>query len=223
MPRTARIFQRALCYHIMNRAIDRRTVFADDEDRAHFSGLVSDYKLTCGAAVYHWAWMESHYHMLIEVVFDNLRPFVGGLQQAYAQYYPRRHGTCGVFWQGRFKSKPVEIGEYLARCGRYIERNPVRAGIVTDAWEHPWSSANAYVRGRADGLTDLNGHLGAPDGWTAADREMYAAALRKSDDDAWMRRYRRTGTIGSVSFTGQLKKQHGRYRRRRGRPVKRQT
>lgn len=77
------------------------------------------------------AWCcEALVAMLAEVVFENLRPFVGGIQQSYVQYHHKRHKSSGVFWQGRFKSKLVEIGEYLIRCGRYIKCNPVRAGIV---------------------------------------------------------------------------------------------
>jgi len=72
----------------------------------------------------------------VEGVYENLRGFVGGVQQSYAQYYHARHGTSGVFWHGRFKSKPFEIGLYLGSCGRYIERNPVRAGMAAMAWEY---------------------------------------------------------------------------------------
>ena len=117
MPRTPRIFQRALCYHVMNRGINGARILHDDEDRRTFSTLVQQYKEICGAKVYHWVWMDTHFHMIVEVVFENLIPFVGGIEQVYAQNHHRRHGSSGVFWQGRFKSKPVEIGEYLVRCG----------------------------------------------------------------------------------------------------------
>jgi len=112
----------------------------------YFSDTVGEYKELCGAKVYHWAWMGNHYHMLVEVVYENLRGFVVGVQQAYAQYHHARYNGTGVFWQGRFKSRPVEIGSYLTRCGRYIERNPVRAGLTAIAWEYRWSSAVAYVK-----------------------------------------------------------------------------
>lgn len=221
MPRTARIFQRAVCYHLMNRGINRGAIFKDDADRRYFTDLVKDYKDACGASVYHWVWMDTHYHMLAEVVFDNLRPFVAGIQQSYVQHHHKRHRSSGVLWQGRFKSKPVEIGEYLVRCGRYIERNPVRAGLVDDAWDYEWSSAATYVRRAKDELTDLNVYIGA-DRWQRADRQMHAEALMTSDDDEWMQKHSRRGYLGGSEFPGQLKKERGRYRRRRGRPVKQQ-
>ena len=220
MPRTARIYQQAICYHLMNRGINRRVIFEDDADRRYFTDLVIDYRDACGASVYHWVWMDTHYHMLAEVVFDNLRAFAGGIQQAYAQYHHRRHRSSGVFWQGRFKSKPVEIGEYLVRCGRYIERNPVRAGIVDDAWGYEWSSAATYVQSAPSGPADVNPYIGA-DKWSPLERQMYAEALQASDDDEWMRKRASRAYIGGEDFAGQLKKEGGRYRRRRGRPVKR--
>jgi len=114
----------------MNRGVNCGPLFSDDVDREYMNGLVVEYKEICGAKVYHWVWMGNHYHMLVEVVYENLRGFVGGIQQAYAQYHHARHNGSGVFWQGRFKSKPVEIGPYLVSCGRYIERNPVRVGLA---------------------------------------------------------------------------------------------
>jgi REP element-mobilizing transposase RayT len=90
MPRVGRIYQRALCYHLMNRGVNRQAIFNDDADREYFGQLVGEYKALCGAKVYHWVWMRNHWHMLAEVVYENLRGFVGGVQQAYAQYHRYR-------------------------------------------------------------------------------------------------------------------------------------
>jgi len=205
----------------MNRGINRLPIFKDDYDREHFSQIVDEYKIICSAKIYHWAWMDTHYHMLAEVTFANLRAFVGGIQQAYAQYHHQRHGSSGIFWQGRFKSKPVEIGEYLVRCARYIERNPVRAEIVDDAWDYKWSSASQYVTGKQDTLTDQNVYIGA-DIWQKHDRQEYAKTLEISDDDTLLKKHTNKGYLGSSTFHTQLKKEGNRYRRRRGRPVKQQ-
>ena len=84
MPRVARIYQRAVCYHVLNRGVNGHPLFADDEDREYFSRLVREYKELCGAKVYHWVWMGNHYHMQVEVVYENLRAFAGGVQQAWS-------------------------------------------------------------------------------------------------------------------------------------------
>lgn len=217
MPRLARIYQRALCYHLMNRGVNRNPIFADDKDREYFSRVVSEYKKTCGARVYHWAWMENHYHMLAEVVFENLRGFVGGIQQAYAQYHHARYDGTGVFWQGRFKSRPVEIGHYMVSCGRYIERNAVRAGLASVAWEFRWSSAAAYVKKAHDGVTDVNPYLGA---LTDEDRNAYGQALMSGIDENVIRSVEGERILGTKKFAATLKKERGRYRVKRGTPIR---
>jgi len=220
MPRTPRIFQRALCYHVMNRGINRGEIFDDELDRKQFVQLMAEYKDLCGAKIYHWCLMDTHYHMLVEVVFDNLRPLVSGIQQSYAQYHHRRHSQSGKFWSQRFKSKPVEQGEYIPRCGRYIERNPVRAGLVFEASAYMWSSAGFYVAGREDPVTDLNDHLGYGEAMSEADRNDYRDALAGTDDDEWMRAQQKSSALGSEAFQKALKLEGGRFRRRRGRPAK---
>jgi hypothetical protein len=82
---------------------NRSRVFGDEQDRMCFGRLVGEYKELCGAKVYHWVWMGTHYHMVVEVVCENLRGFVGGLQQAYAQYHHARATTVGS--SGRAASK----------------------------------------------------------------------------------------------------------------------
>jgi len=137
--------------------------------------------------------------------------------QAYAQYHHARHNGSGVFWQGRFKSKPVEIGSYLVSCGRYIERNPVRAGLAGVAWEYKWSSAAAYVKQVADGVTEQNPYLGP---LTEADRQAYGEVLMSGSDEPVIKSVEGDRTIGSVAFATTLKRERGRYRVKRGRPVR---
>lgn len=215
MPRTARIFQQAVCYHVMNRGVNRQDIFLDDADRQRFVDLVAEYKAGLGVKVYHWVLMGNHYHLLIETAYSNLRPFVGGLQQVYAHYHHARHQSSGVFWQGRFKSKPVEIGEYLVKGGRYIERNPVRAGMADAAWNYRWSSARFYVQGGPDGLTDFNSYLGE---MTDQDRRLYGNILMSGGEDAWVKSHQKHRVFGGNGFASHFRTDHGRYRLKRGRP-----
>ena len=217
MPRAGRIYQRALCYHVMNRGVNRQKIFSDDIDREYFARLVSEYKRLCGAKVFHWVLMDNHYHMLVEVVHENLRGFAGGIQQAYAQYHHARHKGSGVFWQGRFKSKPVQLGPYVVSCGRYIERNPVRAGLIAVAWEYRWSSAAAYVKTTTDGLTDQNPYVGE---FTQQDRQAYGEMLMTGADEKVVKEIEGGRAIGTREFAATLKMDRGRYRLKRGTPVK---
>jgi len=197
----------------MNRGVNRNPIFTRNNDRDYFLRLVTEYKQTCDARVYHWVLMGNHYHLLIEVAFDNLRYLVGGIQQSYAQYHHREHRTSGVFWQGRFNSKPVEIGSYLVSCGRYIERNPVRAGLVEIAWDYPWSSAAHYVTNNSDGVTDVNPYIGK---FTESDRKQYGEALVSGVDESAIRKSISRNIIGSRDFSRTVKKDRGHYRPKRG-------
>ena len=216
MPRIGRTYQQAVCYHVMNRGINRQMVFQDEADHAAFKDLVKVYQARTGAKVYHWALMGNHYHMVVEVAHAKLREWAGGFQQKYAWYHHQRYGTSGTFWQDRFKSKPVEIGGYLVSVGRYVERNPVRAGMVVEAWGYRWSSALHYVTGSEDGLTDHNTYLG-PMGET--ERAMYKQALISGADDALVMGKRAARVIGSHEFSAMLTMDRGRHRFRDGHPT----
>jgi putative transposase len=216
MPRKSRIQQLSICYHLFNRGINRQAIFRSDADRKVFTDLVREYKERCGARVYHWAWMENHYHMLVEIEFKQLRIFAGGIQQSYVQYFHKRHNTCGIFWQGRYKSPPVECtDEYMGRCGRYIERNPVVAEIVQHAWAYPWSSAAYYAMAVNDQLTDANIHTGA-DRMTEHEREVYREGLSCREDDSWGTNDMTGGVIGSPEFATRFKRKSGRHCRKCG-------
>jgi putative transposase len=197
----------------MNRGVNGQHIFEDDKDRHYFSRTVARFKECYHIKLYHWAWMSNHYHALIEIPFNELRYFVSAIQQAYAQYHHARHDGAGIFWQGRFKSKPVELGSYLGSCGRYIERNPVRAGIAEKAEEFPWSSARFYVSNRPDSLTDHNKHLGD---FTEDTRESYAKTLHSGIDDELMHGAMRRSVLGDDTFASSLQLRGGRYRPKRG-------
>jgi putative transposase len=78
------------------------------------------------------------------------------LQQSYQFHWRRRYELVGHLWQGRFKSLPIEKEAYLLECGRYIERNPVRAGLCERPEDYPWSSASFYLAGQQDGWSFLD-------------------------------------------------------------------
>jgi putative transposase len=103
--------------------------------------------------------MSNHYHLVIEFEYPELiSKFMAGLHRAYSHYHHKLYGTTGFLWQGRFKMQPIQQDLYLKGCGRYIERNPVSAGLVQEAYEYCHSSARFYCLGQEDGLTQFRGH-----------------------------------------------------------------
>lgn len=209
MPRKARMYQKALCYHVFNRGLNKHPIFSNADDYIHFANTVKRYKDRCQVKIYHWCWMPNHYHMVIEVSFDFLRSFVGGLQQSYTQYHHLKHRSSGPFWDGRYHSKPIEQGLYLARCGRYVERNPVRADMVSNADAYTWSSASYYTKGSEDPLCDPNPYI-CGDSFTSVDRRAYESALSSNQDDEWMCEQEKQRAIGSDEFAKKLVKRSGR-------------
>ncbi len=159
MTRVARRQQwtEAACYHVMNRGHNRETIFSDDEDRRQFLGLLARYQERFDWRLYHYCLMSNHFHLLLQLADPaQLSSVVAGLLRSYVHYYNRRHGFVGHHWQGRFKSPAIEAERYLLSCGRYIERNPLEAGMVQAPWEYPWSSCRAYAWGEPNALLARN-------------------------------------------------------------------
>jgi len=157
MPSYARNHQlkHSLVYHAYSRSCNRKVIFSQPDDFEHFKQLLRDYKARFEMKIYHWVIMSNHYHLVIELMRpEEISKFMAGLHRAYAYYHHRAYGTVGFLWQGRFKLQPIQKELYLRSCGRYVERNPVRAGMVNEACEYKYSSANYYCLGLLDSLTN---------------------------------------------------------------------
>ena len=97
---------------------------------------------------------ELTYHFVIELQEpEQISKVMAGLGRAYTHYFHKRYETVGYLWQGRFKMQAIQKEKYLLACGRYIERNPVRAKMVKFAEEYSFSSAQYYCLAKKDGLT----------------------------------------------------------------------
>lgn len=153
MPSYARKHQlyRSLLYHVYNRSNARLPIFHKPDDFSHFITLLRSYAAAFNLQIYHWVIMGNHYHLILEISEPKqISRCMAGLARAYTHYYHKVYQTSGYLWQGRFKLQPIEKERYLVACGRYIERNPVRAGIVAASELYPYSSAAYYCIGKAD-------------------------------------------------------------------------
>ncbi len=222
VPRLPRRYQieKSLIFHVINRGIMKQTIFKDAEDYVAFIKTVMRYSTEASASIYHWCLMPNHYHILIELSNPStLSKMVGGWQHVYAVRYHHRHNTAGRFFQGRFKSQAIEKERYLLACGRYVELNPVRAGLCQFPWEWPWSSATFYVEGRRDLLTtyDPLWKDKGPEDY----REWLLAGCPKDEKKLFSSS---SQIIGGEGFRNELRLARGRLKRRgRGRRSKRRT
>ena len=216
MARKARQYQTesSLIFHIVNRGVLKQTIFHDDTDFATFVESVYRYVSYSGVSVYHWCLIPNHYHIVMELPEPTgLSKIVGGWQQVYAVKYHRRHNTAGRLFQSRFKSQAIEKVRYLLACGRYVEQNPVRAGLCEHPWQWPWSSAKFYVEGRRDPLA-VHDPL-----WRTSTGEAYKEWLMEQlpEEDKLFRSGREL--IGGHELRRRLLRRSGRLQSRRKRPA----
>jgi len=148
MPRIARTLIDGGTYHVLTRGNNAQPVFHDAADFQRYLQLLSSYSLEHGLKIYHFVLMPNHVHLVMEVPrAAMLSTAMSGLNLRYALYYRKRYGYRGHLWQDRFKSLVIDQDSYLLECGRYVELNPVRAGLVREPREYRWSSYRFYTEG----------------------------------------------------------------------------
>jgi putative transposase len=222
MPRTPRRQQQAqgAYYHIMNRGHNREVVFRAEDDYAHFLDLLDRYRERFALRLYHYCLLSNHFHLLVDIQNARaLSPCMAGLLRSYVHYFNRRYGFVGHLWQGRFKSPAVEIETYFLSCARYIERNPLVAGLVTQPWEYRWSSCSAYALGVPQPRLSYN--VWYCDLGSDATRRQQRWREFLLGDDPNEEVIRRGDWIeGSDAYRRRMQRLEARPARRRGRPHK---
>lgn len=224
MPRTARIAFPSLVYHIISRGNNREWVFHEAEDFEKYLGICRRYKEKFGFKLYHWVLMSNHIHLVMETTEESsLSKIMQGMNLAYTIWFNRKNGKVGHLWQDRFKSAVVEKDSYLLECGRYVERNPLRAGMVKDLKEYLWSSYRVYAYGKADGVTDRHEIYDAMGKESGARQRAYRDYICSNRDreEQEIREKMVSGVIGAEIFQEKIEKRVMEVRRpKRGRPRK---
>jgi putative transposase len=142
MPRAARDSLGGYCYHVMNRGNGRRTVFHKPGDYDTFVKLLAEAGERTEIRLLAFCLMPNHFHLLLWPARDGeLSDYMMWLTTAHVRRYHRHYHSSGHVWQGRFRSFPIQEDDHLLTVHRYIERNPVRAGLVRRAEDWRWSSA----------------------------------------------------------------------------------
>jgi putative transposase len=144
MPRKARIVLEGIAHHITQRGNYKQKIFEDDEDKKVYLEFISKYAEDYDLKIYAFCLMTNHVHFIgVPEKSDSLAFTFKYAHMRYSQYFNRKHRNNGHLWQGRFFSCP--LGEkHLNQAVRYVERNPVRAGIVKYPWDYLWSSAGVH-------------------------------------------------------------------------------
>ncbi len=128
-----------------------------DDDRRVYLSILKEQSEKYGLEILGWCLMTNHIHLIGRPAGEeSLAKALGRTHFRYTQYINRFHGRSGHLWQNRFYSCPLGRRDFW-KALLYVEQNPLRAGIVRQAWKYPWSSAAAHVDGRdAAGLLNLS-------------------------------------------------------------------
>src|SRR5262249_23791234 len=153
MPRLPRPIADGLVYHALNRGNNRGVVFAEAADFAAFLQALRQTQRRYPFRLYGYGLMGNHFHLVLQPEdSQSISRILQSLSVAHPCRYHRPPAYSGHVWQGRFQSPVIQQDEHLLTVLRYVEANPLRAGLVADAADYPWSSSRAHGLGRADDL-----------------------------------------------------------------------
>jgi putative transposase len=167
MARTARASIGGICYHVINRGNGQAAVFHKAEDYYRFSEMMHESCTRLPMRVVGWCLMPNHFHLVVWPFADgDLSRWMQWLMTCHVRRYHRHYGSNGHVWQGRFKAFPIQQDGHYLTVLRYVERNPVRAGLVGRAEHWRWSSLYPAEAPRAIRLLSP-GPVERPNHWLA--------------------------------------------------------
>ena len=222
MPRTARITPGGMVFHVLNRGVGRMRLFKKDRDYEAFEEIIAKTLLTCPMRICSYCLMPNHWHLVLwPEASDDLAVFMQKLTITHVRNWQEHHRRVGMghVYQGRYKSFPVEADDHYYQLVRYVERNALRAKLVTtaDAWR--WSSLWRREHGTAEERRLLSS-------WPLPRSRGWLDFVNEPQTDAELKAIRqaisRGQPFGNDHWIHQTAKQLGleSTMRRRGRPSK---
>lgn len=210
MPRIARVVVPEMPHHITQRGNYQQLVFLDDSDRKQYLLWIKEYSQKYGVSILAYSLMDNHmHHVAIPKEKDSLARTFNTAHMRYSQYFNKKMGTKGHLWQGRFYSCVLDE-PHLISTARYVERNSVRAGIVSKPCEWRWSSALDHIAEDRDKIITLGNLFD----YIHIKQSSWKNFIESSDDkkiiDA-IRKHTLTGRpLGSEEFVKGLERRFGR-------------
>jgi putative transposase len=165
MPRIARIVVPGVPHHVTQRGNRKQQIFFSTEDYQMYLALISRWCEKAGVEIWAYCLMPNHVHLVaVPETEDSLRAGIAEANRRYTCLINEREGWVGHLWQGRFSSYPMDE-KHLYYAARYIELNPVRAGLVKKPADYEWSSARAHLSGKNDILVSVEPLLKKQPDW----------------------------------------------------------
>lgn len=153
MARQPRLTLPGYPYHVIQRGNNKQAIFATAADYSVWLDLLEENAKKFDVAIHSYVLMSNHFHLLATPqTADGLPKMMQAVGRSYVRYFNDAHGRSGTLWEGRYKSTLIETDRYLLACMAYIDLNPVRAGLVAQPQDYPWSSHHHYLGVRIDRL-----------------------------------------------------------------------
>jgi len=153
MARQPRLTLPGYPHHVIQRGNNRQVIFAKTADYQRLLDLLDDNARQFDVAIHAYVLMSNHFHLLVTPQSsDGLPQMMQAVGRRYVRYFNDSQQRSGTLWEGRYRSTLIQTDRYLLACMAYIDLNPVRAGLVAQAADYPWSSHGHYIGRRADKL-----------------------------------------------------------------------
>ncbi len=227
MPRLPRLILPGQAHHVILRGNNRQAIFHSDHDREHLLKTLAEASTQHQVAIHAYVLMDNHLHLLATPQSaDGLSRMMQSLGRRYVGWFNARHQRSGTLWEGRFRAGLIESERYFLACMRYIELNPVRAGLCGGPEQWRWSSAAHHMGLARDMLVrehPLYWSLGnTPFEREHAYREFLMQGVPTSEREQLTDAVLRGRPLASAAFLKPLAADHERVvvRRPRGRPRK---
>ncbi len=215
MARLPRNFVKGQAQHIIQRGNNREPVFVGDEDHPFYLECLQDAAKRHELLVHAYVLMTNHVHILATPrTKDSIPKTLQSVGRRYVQYFNYAYIRTGTSWEGRYKAAVIDSDRYLLACMRYIELNPVRAGMVAHPREHPWSSYAATALGKENKLVrahTLYRQLGANESARQSTyRQLFRAAIGRADLEAIRESTNKGWVLGNDRFREKIERLSGR-------------
>jgi len=203
MARGPRLIVSGVALHIVQRGHNRRECFRHDTDYLVYLSNLHELAIKTGCALHAYCLMTNHVHLLLTPSMpESCSLLMRNLGQRYVQYFNRRYQRSGTLWEGRFRSCLVDSAGYVIACHRYIERNPVRAGMVPSVEAYRWSSYSGNAGHAANALLTEHPEYVALAATRASRHQAYRDLCASGDEAAFLAAIREA-THGGFALIGE--------------------
>lgn len=225
MPRQCRYFIPGIPQHVITRGVDRQAVFFHEQDYTLYLKALRDAAATNECLIHAYVLMTNHVHLLLTPRRQRSLPLMmQAMGRNYVQRLNVRYRRTGTLWEGRYKASLVQDSNYFLTCQRYIELNPVRAHMVAEPGDYPYSSYAHHAAGFADALITAHACYLDLAVDPSARQQAYRMLFHNVIDEELLARIRKNtnacGVIGDNRFKAQIETMLGRAvpTGKRGRP-----